>query len=784
MKKVISLSMAAVMTVSMAGCGNNQTTQESTVSESAATTAATEAETTAAETSPFEESNSEALSWDMAEEILTHISDPEFPDYEVSVLDYGAVPGDGKLDTAAIQSAIDEVSTKGGGKVSIPAGDYDTGAITLKSNVNLCLEEEDTILKFTRDITHENYPLVFAHYEGSKLYNWSPFIYAYQQENIAVTGKGTLDGQADKDTWWNWRQKYNEDGTTSNPSSADAKLLRKMTDDGVPAEERVFGEGHFLRPNFYQPIECENVLIEGVTILNSPMWELNPVLCTNFTARGVHIDTHGYNNDGCDPENCNYVLIEDCYFNTGDDCIAVKAGRNRDGRELGEAGFPTQNLIIRNNIFADGHGGIACGSEMSGGIKNLFADNNTFDSPNLNYALRFKTNAQRGGAIENVYLRNSKVKSVGNAVVHATMLYDVGRDGDYLPQFKNITIENLTSSGGEYGIFMEAFDEVPITGLVLKNVDITNVGTDIRALNWEDPILENVSINGKSYPRPVETKMIGTPVPGEKIEGSSVLLGGDSSELTYEWKMADAVDGSYETVGTDKTFSVPADAAGKYLTLTAADKKGNTQTSMAYKILKEKKAAGVTDDEEVIRAAVKGYIDEDEVLDLNREITNRDCAKLLGKLWGLTAPKETVVISDVPESDPDYGVIAAVVEAEMMNLKDLNATGAQGTLYNAGVTQDEAAKRTAFLPDASINRDEMGYIALLSCGVPYNETLGTEPKFDDAAEIDSAYEDNVGASQYLGFVEAKEGNKYMPKDKTTLGELIHIVTRISDFANK
>ena len=784
MKKVISLSMAAVMTVSMAGCGNNQTTQESTVSESAATTAETEAETTAAETSPFEESSSETLSWDMAEEILTHISDPEFPDYEVSVLDYGAVPGDGKLDTAAIQSAIDEVSTKGGGKVSIPAGDYDTGAITLKSNVNLCLEEEDTILKFTRDITHENYPLVFAHYEGSKLYNWSPFIYAYQQENIAVTGKGILDGQADKDTWWNWSRKYNEDGTTSNPSSADAKLLRKMTDDGVPAEERVFGEGHFLRPNFYQPIECENVLIEGVTILNSPMWELNPVLCTNFTARGVHIDTHGYNNDGCDPENCNYVLIEDCYFNTGDDCIAVKAGRNRDGRELGEAGFPTQNLIIRNNIFADGHGGIACGSEMSGGIKNLFADNNTFDSPNLNYALRFKTNAQRGGAIENVYLRNSKVKSVGNAVVHATMLYDVGRDGDYLPQFKNITIENLTSSGGEYGIFMEAFDEVPITGLVLKNVDITNVGTDIRALNWEDPILENVSINGKSYPRPVETKMIGTPVPGEKIEGSSVLLGGDSSELAYEWKMADAVDGSYETVGTDKTFSVPADAAGKYLTLTAADKKGNTQTSMAYKILKEKKAAGVTDDEEVIRAAVKGYIDEDEVLDLNREITNRDCAKLLGKLWGLTAPKETVVISDVPESDPDYGVIAAVVEAEMMNLKDPNATGAQGTLYNAGVTQDEAAKRTAFLPDASINRDEMGYIALLSCGVPYNETLGTEPKFDDAAEIDSAYEDNVGASQYLGFVEAKEGNKYMPKDKTTLGELIHIVTRISDFANK
>ena len=419
--------------------------------------------------------NSNDLSWDMAEEILTHISDPVFPAYTVNVLDYGAVPNDGKLDTAAIQRAIDETSAHGGGTVVIPSGVYDVGAITLKSNVNLHLESKDTILRFTRDITPANYPLVFAHYEGSKLYNWSPLIYAYQQENIALTGKGTLDGQADKNNWWNWSRTVNPDGTITKPGNKDVKLLRKMTDNGTPAEERIFGEGHYLRPNFYQPIECTNVLIEGVTIANSPMWELNPVLCTNFTARGVTIDTHGYNNDGCDPENCNYVLIENCFFNTGDDCIAVKAGRNRDGRELGEAGHPTQNLIIRNNTFADGHGGIACGSEMSGGIKNLFADNNTFDSPTLNYALRFKTNAERGGAVENIYLRNSKVKSVGNAVVHATMLYDVGRDGNYLPQFKNITIENLTSSGGEYGIFMEAFEEVPITGLVFRNVEMRGV---------------------------------------------------------------------------------------------------------------------------------------------------------------------------------------------------------------------------------------------------------------------------------------------------------------------
>ena len=728
--------------------------------------------------------NSNNLTWDMAEEILTHISDPVFPNYSVSVLDYGAVPNDGKLDTVAIQRAIDETSARGGGTVIIPSGVYDVGAITLKSNVNLHLQNEDTVLRFTKDITPANYPLVFAHYEGSKLYNWSPLIYAYQQENIALTGKGTLDGQADKNNWWNWSRTVNPDGSITKPGNNDVKLLRKMTDNGTPAEDRVFGQGHYLRPNFYQPIECTNVLVEGVTIANSPMWELNPVLCTNFTARGVTIDTHGYNNDGCDPENCNYVLIENCYFNTGDDCIAVKAGRNRDGRELGEAGFPTQNLIIRNNTFADGHGGIACGSEMSGGIKNLFADNNTFDSSNLNYALRFKTNAERGGAVENVYLRNSKVKSVGNAVVHATMLYDVGRDGDYLPQFKNITIENLTSSGGEYGIFMEAFDEVPITGLVFRNVEISNVGTDIRALNWEDPVMENVTINGKTYPRPVETKVQGVPVPGQVITGSSTLLGGEDTDLIYKWMVSDTADGDYHFFRLRSSYTVPSFLAGKYLRFVATDRKGNRDMSIPYRVLKDAEIAGTINDAELLRAASKGYIDENDAMDLNRPITKRDCAKMIAKLWGMTAPTAPVAISDVPQTDPDYGVIAAVVEAGMMELKDPNSAFAQGTLYNAGVTSSEGAKRTAFLPENTIDRDEMGYIALLSCGVPYNETLGTQPKFDDAGEIESVYKSNVGASAYFGFITAKSGNSFLPKEKTTLEDLIRIVERISDFNHK
>ena len=408
---------------------------------------------------------------------MPKVEAPRFPDLKVSLPDFGAVGNGVELCTEAFEKAIETLSSRGGGHLIVPAGIWLTGPIVLKSNIDLHIEKGAVVL-FSPDV--ELYPLVETVFEGLDTRRCQSPVSGRNLTNVAITGQGAIDGNGhfwrplkrEKVTESVWKQTIARGGVYKRPTywfpypqTLKGDTISNMNvPQNLTTEEEWQSVRHFLRPVMVSliecknvwlqgvifqnspawnlhPLMCENVLIEGVTILNSPMWELNPVLCTNFTARGVHIDTHGYNNDGCDPENCNYVLIEDCYFNTGDDCIAVKAGRNRDGRELGEAGFPTQNLIIRNNIFADGHGGIACGSEMSGGIKNLFADNNTFDSPNLNYALRFKTNAQRGGAIENVYLRTSKVKSVGNAVVHATMLYDVGRDGDYLPQFKNITIE-------------------------------------------------------------------------------------------------------------------------------------------------------------------------------------------------------------------------------------------------------------------------------------------------------------------------------------------------------
>ena len=216
---------------------------------------------------------------------------------------------------------------------------------------------------------------MFTRWEGVELMNYSPFIYAYEAENIAITGPGTLDGQAGPDHWWDWRGTRPERGR---PDRRRREPADRDAGRGVPVAERVFGEGHFLRPNFIQPYRSRNVLIEGVTIVNSPMWEIHPVLCQSVTVRGVTVNSHGPNNDGCNPESCRDVLIERCTFDTGDDCIALKSGRNDDGRRVN---VPVENVVIRDCSMKDGHGGVVIGSEISGGARNVFAERCRMDSP-------------------------------------------------------------------------------------------------------------------------------------------------------------------------------------------------------------------------------------------------------------------------------------------------------------------------------------------------------------------------------------------------------------------
>ena len=235
---------------------------------------------------------------------------------------------------------------------------------------------------------------------------------------------------------------------------------------GVPVAERGFGDGGFLRPNFIQFYRCQNILVEDVTIVRSPMWEIHPVLSHNVTVRGVKIDSHGPNNDGCDPESSRDVLIEGCTFDTGDDCIAIKSGRNNDGRRVN---MPSENLVIRRCTMKDGHGGVVLGSEISGGVRNVFIEDCTMDSPNLDRALRFKSNAQRGGILENVFMRRVQIGRVAEAVLAIDLLYEEGAKGSHPPVVRNVQLENITSVASPRVLFIRGF-----AGAVIEDIRIAD----------------------------------------------------------------------------------------------------------------------------------------------------------------------------------------------------------------------------------------------------------------------------------------------------------------------
>tara|TARA_R100000935_G_C2842063_1_gene172059 strand:- start:32808 stop:34238 length:1431 start_codon:yes stop_codon:yes gene_type:complete len=435
-----------------------------------------------------------------ADRIVNDIVVPEFPDRNYSIMDFGAVP-DGTTDnTQAIKLAIESCHTEGGGKVIVPSGRFLTGPIHLKSNVNLHLEEGAVVL-FSKD-SKAYLPVVHTSYEGVELMNYSPLIYAYKQKNIAVTGKGIFDGQADKANWWPWcgAERYGYiDGEPQQKDDHNLPRLRKMNEEATPVVDRLFGEGYQLRPSFFEPFECENILVKGVTFTNAPFWVMHPIKSNNITIDGVTVKSHGPNNDGCDPEYSKNVRIANCVFDTGDDCIAIKSGRNDEGRRVN---IPSENIVVENCEMKDGHGGVVIGSEISAGVKNVYVRNCNMDSPNLDRAIRIKTNTLRGGFVENVFVKNIKVGQVKEAVLKINTYYAIyaNQEGDFIPSIKNIHLEDVeVENGGEYGILIKGRVESPVENVTLTNVHIKGAKTPLSVENSQPIIFKNTTINGVDY---------------------------------------------------------------------------------------------------------------------------------------------------------------------------------------------------------------------------------------------------------------------------------------------
>ena len=403
----------------------------------------------------------QAKAWDEEEykRIEQSIKAPTFPEKDFLITKYGAkTTNSAAQNQKAINKAIAACSKKGGGRVIVPSGTFATGAITLLSHVNLVVEK-DAVLKFAFE--PDLYPIVPTRWEGIDCRNLSPCIYAYKQTDIAVTGEGTIDGSGANDTWWPWNGNPRfgfKEGMISQRGGSRARLL-KNAEDGVPMDQRIFTKEDGLRPQLINFYLCENILMENLTLLNSPFWVIHPLLSKNITVRGMKIINDGPNGDGCDPESCDGVLIENCFFNTGDDCIAIKSGRNNDGRLWDK---PSENIIIRNCEMKNGHGGVVIGSEISGGCRNVYAENNVMDSPELERVVRIKTNTCRGGVIENINARNIKVGVCKESVLKINLDYEPKEIccRGFVPTVRNVNIENITCEKSKYGVQIIALDSV------------------------------------------------------------------------------------------------------------------------------------------------------------------------------------------------------------------------------------------------------------------------------------------------------------------------------------
>ena len=428
--------------------------------------------------------------WNEAEyrAIERSIEQPKIAKRTVVITKFGAkTTASAAQNQQAIHRAIAYLAKQGGGKVVVPAGNWQTGALRLASGIELVVSK-DALLQFVFD--RSLYPLVKTSWEGMMCWNYSPCIYSYGADDVVVSGEGTIDGGGSNETWWPMCGKqvfgYVKGVTKEAQVSGSRRRLQQLAEDDVPWDERRFGLGQGLRPQLINFVKGNRVRVSGVTLLHSPFWVIHPLLCKNVTVDGVKIWNEGPNGDGCDPEACENVLIQNTHFHTGDDCIAIKSGRNNDGRMWNK---PSRNIIIRNCVMEDGHGGIVIGSEISGGCKNVYAEDCTMDSPHLDRVLRIKTNNCRGGRIENINMRRVKVGQCKEAVVKINLDYEPEEPcyRGFEPEVRDVNVEDVTCRKSAYGVLIVGRDSVEnVSDIRLKDCVFNGIGR------------ENVRITGKT----------------------------------------------------------------------------------------------------------------------------------------------------------------------------------------------------------------------------------------------------------------------------------------------
>ena len=406
-----------------------------------------------------------AVGWDTVPSIIARITPPTFPALDCDITKYGGV-GDGTTDnTSAFAAAIAACVTGGGGRVVVPPGTFFTGPIELKSNINLYVSAGATI-KFTTDPA-KYLPVVEVSWEGSLAMNYRPLISAHDATNIAITGTGTIDGNASMANWYSWRT----------PEIPDQTKLRGENAMGVPPSQRIYGAGHFLRPSLIELMRCTNILFDGFTAQNSPFWTIHPVLSTNITARNFTSQAPVPNTDGFDPESCTDVLVQNATIKVGDDAIAVKAGRDRDGWTFYK---PSQNIVIQKSNLISHVGAITVGSEMSAGVRNVYVEDSTFGNTTGNLQMGFfiKSAVTRGGFMHDIYARRITVGTVSQNFFVLTGHYQSGAvvGANMFTDVSNINLDTITVAKSTAAAFSIAGADAtkPAVGIHFTNVTVTS----------------------------------------------------------------------------------------------------------------------------------------------------------------------------------------------------------------------------------------------------------------------------------------------------------------------